>query len=303
MKRKLISQGGGGYTIYLPKKWVDAKGLKAGEQIEVSERGAGLAIDSSVREKKEISIKLDEGSRKDLKTILTHLYRRGFDRIVFTSAGAGEQREIKKSLGLLLGFELTEPGKDKCVVENITEPEGEKYQALLRRAFLIIKEAQRITLESAESREFRSIDEISALKDDHDRLVLFCRRTIAKEGTSLRHPVLEWELLTFLMHIMHAYKYLYSYAGKNRPRITARTIGLLKELEASFQLLYNAYYERDMAAIHRLNRKEYLEKCYSALEKSSGKETPLISHIREISRLVQVGSSPIISIILEESSL
>ena len=54
MKRKLIKQGLGGYTIYLPKKWIDRKGLKEGEEINVVETDAGLVIGSDVKGRKEL---------------------------------------------------------------------------------------------------------------------------------------------------------------------------------------------------------------------------------------------------------
>ena len=75
MKRKLIKQGGGGYTIYLPKKWVDKKGLKEGNQVDVQETETSLIIGSPVKGKKEISIEITEENRTNIRNILTHIYR------------------------------------------------------------------------------------------------------------------------------------------------------------------------------------------------------------------------------------
>ena len=50
MKRKIIQQGSGGLTIYLPKKWADQKGLITGDEVDVKESEQGLLI---IAEKKE----------------------------------------------------------------------------------------------------------------------------------------------------------------------------------------------------------------------------------------------------------
>ena len=44
MKRKLIKQGSGGYTFYVPKQWVLHRGLKAGDEIDVVEKDKTLVV-------------------------------------------------------------------------------------------------------------------------------------------------------------------------------------------------------------------------------------------------------------------
>ena len=51
MKRKLIKQGLGGYTIYLPKKWVEEFGLKGSSEVNVDRWDSNLVISSKKLEK------------------------------------------------------------------------------------------------------------------------------------------------------------------------------------------------------------------------------------------------------------
>ena len=81
MDRKLIKQGGGGFTIYLPKKWVDEKGLTGGDKVNLSEANTALIVNSSKPVRKEKVVEITKENKKDIKTILTHLYRNGFDII------------------------------------------------------------------------------------------------------------------------------------------------------------------------------------------------------------------------------
>ncbi|RJQ17101.1 hypothetical protein C4573_03535 [Candidatus Woesearchaeota archaeon] len=293
MKRKLIKQGMSGFTIYLPKKWIDRKGLKAGDEISIEESQTGLIIDATLKEKKQITIEITEENKHDLKNILTHAYRAGFDTIILK--GLITENQIK--LPLLLGFEITEKENQKITLESISEPEENKYDVLLKRTFFIIKETQKITINDLQTglKNFKQIEELTL---QSDRYVLFCRRSIQKELA--KQQMLNWELLTFLMHIQHAYFYLYQYAEKNYKK-NPEIIQLLKDLEIYFDLFYNAFYTKKMAYIHKINsqKNSYQEACRKALTK--GKDAIIISHIRELFRLIQIGTSPVLAILLSET--
>ena len=81
MERKLIKQGGGGLTIYVPKKWIDTRKLKEGDEVSIIEKENSLLI-SAVKKKEESSeITINDKNKKDLIPIITHLYRAGIDKI------------------------------------------------------------------------------------------------------------------------------------------------------------------------------------------------------------------------------
>ena len=299
MKRKLIKQGGGGYTIYLPKKWVDSKGLSSGDQIDVKEIGTALNINASIITKKEITLELTEQNKQNLRNMLTHLYRRGFDRISIKNIDDRLIERIKQiTQGLLLGFEITETDKRICTLENISEPTEEKYAVLLKRVYLIIKETHRILLNDFKKSKYENLKAIEDHKTNQDKFVLFCKRILTKERYEIKHPITDWELLSLLMHIEHAYYYLYLYAAKNRVKANKRILELIVNLGEYFQLNYDAYYKKDISSIHKINElkhKYQFGKCYEYIEQAKAKEAVVLAHIRELFRLVQIGISPILS--------
>ena len=127
MDRKLIKQGGGGFTIYLPKKWVDEKGLTGGDKVNLSEANTALIVNSSKPVRKEKVVEITKENKKDIKTILTHLYRNGFDIIHIKETTKTIQKEIKQiTEDLLLGFEITETTEGSCTLENLSEPSETK---------------------------------------------------------------------------------------------------------------------------------------------------------------------------------
>jgi hypothetical protein len=76
MKRKIIKQGLGGYTIYLPKKWIDNFKLQAGDEINLDLIDNKLLISAEgIKEKRQTTITVTGENKIFLKTSLIHIYR------------------------------------------------------------------------------------------------------------------------------------------------------------------------------------------------------------------------------------
>ncbi|HLC73932.1 MAG TPA: hypothetical protein VJH20_04830 [Candidatus Nanoarchaeia archaeon] len=302
MERKLIKQGKGGLTIYLPKKWLQRKNLSEGDNVKITEKGFSLVISSELSEKKEIEIDLDKNNRGDIINLLTHIYRRGFDKIKIINVDNETMKKIKETISeLLLGFEIIEKSSNFCVVENISEPTEEKYEAMLKRIFFILKETHKELLISAENNKFNNLSEIKEMRHHQDKLVLFCRRLISKEKIS-NNPITNWELLTFLTHIQHTYFYLYQFASKNKVKISKETLNLIEYLGEYLDLFYKSMYERKLEYVHEINllKDSIQSKCFQRMSKSKGNETVVLSFIRELFRKIQIGTSPILVDLIEE---
>ena len=149
----------------------------------------------------------------------------------------------------------------------------------------------------------KRLNEMEELRKQQDKHILFCRRIIVKEQNQ-KNPILEWELLTFLMHIQHKYYYLYKYAFENRYRQDKEIDKLLLTLKDYFEKYYEAYFQKDIKKIHQINKlreEYYFGKCFTLIEKSSGKKAVILSQIAEIFRLIQVGTSPMLGQFLDIS--
>lgn len=302
MERKLIKQGLGGYTVYLPKKWIDKKGLKAGDLISISETDTGLSIGSHKKEKREICITLDEETRKNLSTIVTHIYRRGYDIISFRDVDADAFPSIKKLANdLLLGFEVTQRDATSCRIENLSEPTEEKFDVMLRRIFLIIKETHALVVSDLKRGTYESAKDIDELRRQQDKFILFCRRVLSKERYD-KNPMIAWELLTFLMHIEHAYHYLHKYCQASMTKADEDMLDLLESAGDYFGYYYDAYFKRDLTCIHKINNLKSRYQfgiCVSLMSEKQGTATGALSYIRDIFRLIQIGASPILSGLFE----
>lgn len=304
MKRTLINQGGGGFTVYLPKKWVIGCGLTGGDQVEIEERGRSLSISSGPGKRREAKITLTPENRGDLAVLMTHLYRRGIDSILISNADEKDKEEAKiVTRDLLLGFDVFDNGPRSVKAVSISEPRSENHDAIFLRLFLIIKETINDLSVQAKNGRVKDTRAIEALKKDHDRYILFCKRVVVRGD--LGDLATTWELLTFLMHIEHCLFYLGRFCHENKVAMTPRVKEGLETAGKYFELYSDAYSCADIKKIHKINElksKYQFGWCYKIIAASRGDESVALSLIREAMRLIQVGSSPILSGIIEKEA-
>src|SRR3989344_3213686 len=198
-ERKLIKQGGGGLTIYLPKKWVDKKGLKEGDSIKVEESDGYLVIEGNTKIKNEIIIEINNSNQEDLRHLLTHAYRRGFSKIIIKNERTEKiVKEVKKIVNnVLLGFEITKIENNELLIENISEPSEEKYEVMMQKVFLVISETIQLVHTDFSSGKCDNLEENKELRDQADKFIIFCKRLLSKVKNE-KNLVFEWEFLTFL---------------------------------------------------------------------------------------------------------
>ena len=291
--------------ISIPSKWAKKYKLDKGDEIDLEEREKELILTPEPKRKttKKITIDMNDENNHDLRPILTHAYRKGFDKIVLkgkTEEIAKEAREI--SVNMMLGFEVTERNTEHIILENISEPEQGKYDIMMKKVFMVIRELHEITVRDLEDGKFPDMVEMRETTYQLDKFLYFCRRILTK-NKSERDVVLEWEFSTFLMHIGHAYYYLYKYAHEKKVKSDKKMKDLFKELEEYFNLYYKAYEEKDINAVHRINKLKtqyQFGKCLDLIAKSKGKESVIYSYMKDIFRLLQIGTSPILVELLEK---
>ena len=298
MKRKVVKLGPATLVISLPSKWTKENNVQVGDEIEVQEQNKTLYIEATARKKtaKEITIEITEENEHDLKHILTHVYRLGYDKITVKGKNISDVKKMANAL--LMGFEITSRDNNECIIENITEPEDQKYATVLRRIFLTIKETQEFLKRSIQEGKF-SKEENEELRNQVDKYVFFCRRIIYRQSN--KEDILNWELLTFLMHIQHTHYYLYKYILEKGVKKDNALLPILKELQNYFDLFYQSYFSKDEKLIHKIQKMKdtyQFGKCLKLIDEN--KNHVIYSYIREIFRLIQLGTSPVLSLSLKD---
>jgi hypothetical protein len=300
MERKLIKQGGGGYTIYLPKKWIDEKGLKEGDKIEISEEEGFLVIGGVSNKENTIEIVLNDENKGNIKNILTHVYRRGFNKIFLRDVNLDLIREVKRiTSDLLLGFEVTEQTNNFCILENISEPSGEKYDVILRKIFFTIKDSFDLILNNYKEYE-STYRELEEMKNSSVKMILFCRRMLMKEKYS-KNIVFNWELLTFLSHIQKTIFYLYKQVYENKIKEDKDISKMIEKSGEHFEFVQKAFYEKDLVYLEKLHKssvKYAYNEILELISKSKGKKSVVLAYLKELLRLIKTAGSPVRSMLI-----
>lgn len=162
MKRKLIRQGGGGLTLYVPKKWVDAHGLQSGDEIEVTEEDNRLVIDISPRPKdvKRIELSLGTYHFNIYRSYIGGLYRQGYDEISVTFKNKKIISDLQKVADTLYGYEIFDIKETSCVIKSVFSPETPDIQSHFLKMGHIIRTMQSIIMEDIEKQLFDASAEL-----------------------------------------------------------------------------------------------------------------------------------------------
>ncbi|MEK6922122.1 MAG: hypothetical protein AABX82_09590, partial [Nanoarchaeota archaeon] len=222
MKRKLIKQGAGGFTVTLPINWIREHNLKQSDEVESEETEEGILISSGIK-KKEKSIELDitKYDKRMLLNLLNQSYRLGYDTIRVQYNTQEQATWIEEMTATLLGFEVVEKKKNLCILQNIAEPDEEKFEIILRKIFLQILELSEKVKESMEKKVYHE-NEIIGVKEQIDKLTNYCRRAIIRKRRDAK-TALVYGIITQLSLISHSYIYLSLYAAKKKYKISKKT--------------------------------------------------------------------------------
>ena len=294
MRRKLIRQGVGGCTIYVPKRWVEQHRLAPGAEISIDTSGDQLILSPGTgRPLQEATIALVNLSESSIRTLITNAYRSGYDRVRVTYENEQQERILRDVVRTrLIGFEITGREKGALIVENITEPAAEQFGTILRKYCFSIDEQFALV---AQALAGKKADDLEQLQETIQKYDNFCRRVIAKERLLTPRPEMLW---AFLSHLLHAERSLY-HLVRSLQR-TPHLVAYLEEIRALWQLVRDAYLKTTVEPLARVHeRHAELEKHGLALlAKAKGPEAVALHWLLSSEREFYLANSPLAGYLL-----
>ncbi|MBI4147655.1 phosphate uptake regulator PhoU [Candidatus Woesearchaeota archaeon] len=137
--RKLIQHGPSSLTVALPYKWVNKNGLQKGDSVALEEDEQGLRIAMKPMERsRAIALDLSGNDFPSTVTILTTVYRRGYDEVAISYRTPEEYQHVSSAVRMLLGFGVLENRKSRCVIKSLPTQIEQDFPTLFRRVFLIL---------------------------------------------------------------------------------------------------------------------------------------------------------------------
>lgn len=299
MKRKLVKQGAATLMVSLPSKWLRETGLGKGDDVEVEVSDKSLIINLvEAKKPKQVEIRLQDLTESSIRTLITNTYRKGYDKIIVNFENNSQLKILENTIRTkLIGFDIVKKEKNKCIVENITEPSSDQFDNILAKMFMNIETLLDITearLKGTKPEE--NFEEVEQRIMQYDN---FCRRIIAKRKLSEEKTEFFWAFLHLIDHGNRELYHLNKALGNFK--VSEKSKELLQGCRKMFSLVKEAFLKKDTAIlskIHSLNKELVYNKGYNALEKSKTKEAIIIYHLIAAIRKYFQTNSPLTGLLL-----
>ena len=304
MRRKIIKQGNNSYTLTLPVNWIREEKLELGGEIEINQEDNHLVISLPKdirRQEKAFEIEIKDYNERTIRNILNQTYRKGYDKILVKIPDKTQLEDIRDiTRNTLLGFEVITENGDHCIIQNIAEPSGDNFYAILRKIFFYIEDESKEILEDLTNKKY-DLKKRQHNKNIVDNYTNLCRRLVIKDkmgGT--KNSYLLFSVISRLSLIHHAYYYLYKFSSQKKLPISKPILDFLKETNEMFALFHKAFYTKDLDKAHQvgmLKDKLLYEDLYNLFQITKGPENILLYHLGEIIRLIHMQSTNMFGLI------
>jgi len=285
MKRKLIKQGGGGLTVYIPKKWIDARELKPGDEVEFKEEKGKLIISpESEKKKKEINIKIENSYQKNIRFLLNELYRQGYDKIKVNVKDSETIKTVQRLVEeLFFEMDVITKSENSCMIEMISEPNFENYYTILKKLIFIIQDSMNNILKG-------NAKEVEKATNKYRKYDNFCRRFVFLNIRGKEN----FETNSLLIHLLMIQTDLRRLAKQKANK------KMLEEISKYFKEAYTAFFKKNLKDLYRLNKKinSFLEE-----NKKTKKITVSQHQCLEIARILYSAIVPMIGLSLKIKSI
>lgn len=283
MRRKVIKLGENSLLVSLPSKWVQQHGIRKGDEISVEEKEGKLVLQSAsspAGNKTAIDI---TGLNPAIRRVLGALYKKGYDEF---TVHFGKHDELETAYEVVreefTGFEVVEHGKNHLVVREISQPNPEQFDAVLRRQFLVIKDYASEISTALQNRDFGWLKRLVLRDKDVNKLADFCRRLINKQQSS-NSPAL-YLIVEQLEKISDRYRDISAAAAGQKLAPSRQFIGLYAQTADYLNRFYECFYKFSLPELKKFvaMRKEILSDLDKAHNKAKPAEQRLLFWLEDI---------------------
>jgi phosphate uptake regulator len=296
MIRKIIKQGHNTLTVTLPAEWVRGKGLKGGDEIDLSIIDGEILVSAENKDTiKKAEINVKKPNRLISRSIF-NLYRKGVDEIKINYDDPIIIRDIYGYMPLLMGFEITEQGKNYSIIKNVMKINPDEFNSTMRRYFLITKSLADETYLALKENRFDDMKGLIELESVQNRLYMYLCRVIHKNSI-VKNPTLLFLLIQRLEDIADDYKYICQYVTDlgGQIKISKPVLDMIKDTNKVLDLVYHFYYKFDNNTGKEIieSKKKIIKNGLKLLETVNKKEIRIIHIINGTIVKIYEAAAPI----------
>lgn len=209
MRRKLIKQGMGGYTVVLPINWIRKRGMEAGGEVDIDEQRDVLIIAAEGNHVvKSTSLHIEKQTFKFYRSIVGGLYRGGYDEIRITFNDASVLPELQKAIDLLAGFEILDITSKSCVIHSTASASELDVHSHFLKMVHSVGTMQTMMLEC--HGDWRGLDgQLFLLRNNVLKNRDLIVRTIVQKKAAVEEYLPYYTLVNYMWMIARMYYYLF----------------------------------------------------------------------------------------------
>lgn len=298
-QRKLIQHGASSLTIALPITWLKERGLQKGNSLFVKPEGNKLIISTQESLKiNKISTNITELDRTSAMFYIQSLYKFGYNEVelIFDRPMTKHHRKgqevhfssaIHKMINRCIGFEVVEQSECRMLIKHIGKEEGEDFKVVLRRAFLLLKEASNALYEGIRDFEMSKVETIEEMHDNVNKFVSHCLRLLNKYGyPDVKKTCFYYHIIASLDKIMDFYKYTARDILKYNKKFNKETINIWEQINKSLEDYYKLFYNFDFKIVDQLSQNR--DYCKNLIKKAKNIPRQEFNYIVSIKQILEI---------------
>ncbi|MBW2988282.1 hypothetical protein DRJ48_02250 [Candidatus Woesearchaeota archaeon] len=301
MKRRVIRQGHGTFTITLPKKWCEQQGIQPGDEIEVEIEEDCLRVSSEPKKKgSKIHIDITGLDRCSILYSIRNAYRMGYDviELTFENSSTVYYRTLESvsvlsvvhyEVNNLIGVEVIHQTSNSCTIKDISSPSSEEFETILRRIFILMTQTAEDLVSGIENFD---LDLVRTTEEKHDtitKFVSYCLRLINKRrDIPYKQHALVYHIIANIDKIVDIFKYTArNFLYYNKP-MGKHSIELMKQMVHSLKLYYEFFYKFDSNKVVEIdkNRDDVLRKIKQGYNLLTKEEMLIITNFEQTLELL-----------------
>ena len=266
MRRKLIKQGVGGATIFLPIGWVRKNNLKAGEEVDVEEKEGNLVISGGkIDTLRALEIDITDLNVSTIRQVIVTAYTGGYAEltVLFKNNLAKDVKQeyirkrkpaakVKESLPVkdvvfetirdLIGYEAVEQKEHKIKIRQISKIDEEEFHATMRRVHLLTQEINSTLVSQMKNGKY-DLAEIRSMEHNLKKFINYGMRILNSKIVERNNLDLVTILSRFkrLTHLYYFHGVADLMSGK-RPSTFNVTISMFEKMGMLLKSIENTQY-------------------------------------------------------------
>jgi phosphate uptake regulator len=270
LKRKVIQIANSTQLISLPRKWSQKYNIQKGDELDVEEEGNKIFISTEkTQESGNIEVDITGIDRDALLFLIRSLYVKGYNEIklVFNNPTIAHHRlrtkvtvisEIHIEVNRLTGIEVIQQRENFCILKVLTEGSIKDFDLILRRLFLLVKDACEDLVNGAVKGDKYLVE---TLEEKHNTITKFMAnglRILNKSGhPNHKDTPLYYQIIECLDNVNDTLKETARDLFKLNIEVSKNCENILNKINESFKDYHKLFYKFDFKLLEKINRDRY----------------------------------------------